>query len=625
MIRRRRSNCFGTRLSTVRHCNNTNSSLNINEILKICVDSSVIDNINIGKVIGSGTFGTVREGTLSFANSTDIIECAIKVIHFEINDINNFFMEIDISTRLGIDGIGPKIYYSFYESYSDVKNIGYIIMEKMVGDCNSLIKQNIYDISFIINEIINKYYSLIFDYNIYCFDIKPQNCLYNVENNNLIIRLSDFDGQFCKLNEDDFFVNEFGSLDAYKNACFLSGVLTLLVNVNFNKYYNFTINNNKIVNALQYTEYFIELLDKPSNDEVLPLYHYSKASKEVLIELINFYLYPENSVDIIYYDNFNVKEPLINILKNENLSVHNILTKKKDNKLTNVFAEGIYDGFPANIIKITCYSDINEIMIYMERLLKVSNGRIGPYVHKIICIKDIKHNEDCCMFYVIMNKEEYLNDLFKTSTNTIELNNIVSSVINKLYEEIFDFGMFCSNIKPQNVCYKKFLDKYKITFTNFENQYFFKYNADKKNNIVKIINNNITMNNIKSSINLKEMYNYLCLLTGTLTFLSILKKMIPSYDYDFSNVKIQKSLDYIQYLIPFITKFKDDESFLLIKYNVNQTHEIFDFLQKNFPNLPLNVPKNIVSALSALSSSSSSSIYKQPKFKSVLAMSAKKI
>jgi len=315
---------FGTRLSNMLHCNikhNGNLQLKLNDILHSCVPVSKIQDIQIGDtVIGKGTFGIVREGTLTIIEEKTVrkgrsletiktpktIDCVVKIMTFEENQKNDVFAETDIGIVLGSSGFGPKVYYAFYRDLPSYKEYrAYIIMEKMNGPCDKLIetyKDCPGNTQQVIDRMIYIYEKLIFDYNIYCSDIKPPNFLYKIENNDdITIKMSDFGGEYCKINGNPDEIQQIywrtqdlkEAKKIYKYVCFMTGVFSLLVNTKIiDPAFNYDFTNKKMNDGLKYLDYFFNFISF-RNDFNLSLYHYANIKSHENLRDVLLSVFPQ--------------------------------------------------------------------------------------------------------------------------------------------------------------------------------------------------------------------------------------------------------------------------------------------------------------------------------------------
>ena len=211
-----------------------------------CCKRSGLTNIKIGKIIGQGFSGKVYSGTATKEMATkeisskrqrsatsaplrSNIKIAIKMSQIKENQLDDAFMETELSFFMSDVGIGPEIYHAFYEiiknpDYSDsiiygskrkISNgsaksiVQYMIMEPMDMDCEAALSSRFILLDskiHIVNEMISLLRTQIFTYNLYCSDIKPPNYLVNISDRNevLKVRMIDFGANHCKFNKKIF-------------------------------------------------------------------------------------------------------------------------------------------------------------------------------------------------------------------------------------------------------------------------------------------------------------------------------------------------------------------------------------------------------------------------------------
>ncbi len=167
------------------------------------------------KVLGKGSFGEVSSYDVKDLDGKDI-KVAIKIANFEINkndqyELDDLYDEVEYNFYMAEVNLGPKIYYTFFEITDETKDKlqgrQYFIMEQMDMDIHAFLsKKNIPDSDKqqAIAQIVELLRKQIYDYNLFCSDTKPQNCMISLDTNK--VRLIDFGGKYCnvytKLNKE---------------------------------------------------------------------------------------------------------------------------------------------------------------------------------------------------------------------------------------------------------------------------------------------------------------------------------------------------------------------------------------------------------------------------------------
>ena len=529
-------------------------NININACLN---SNSDIKKIEMGKIIGQGSFGEVTEGVLTLKDSSKI-DCAVKKIFFEEDSINDIFMETDLGIRLGNDGLAPNIYYSFYQnSLTNDGYDGYIIMEKMKDNCHNLLKLNKYNNEDTCNKMIDIYYQLIFDYGIYCFDIKPRNFMYT--DNPLTIKMIDFDGSFCKLDEDNKLVEILGSIDIYKNVCFLIGTLVFLKNIDFK--YNFRSNNvsSKLLTSFEYLGDLFKILKKENEDcfELYLLLGYYHTNINVISTLLSFYL-------SFYCDGF-----FIDYLK-EFPQIIKFIYNSETNDNTKIIEEETFQ-FDQNKIttsEITIDEnlgeDVNKTISSLVYRHNLSENRIGQYIYSIICVRN--KNENKFTFYVVMEKlnlDDKLYQLMKNDNKFLN-NDLIDEIINKLYLEIFENNVFFANLKISNIYLPKDTIFSEVIFTDFRPNF--------------MIDDHFSNNRYKN----------VYLIIGLIIFFETIPGEVRyTLNYDFKNKHLIRAKEYSQDFFNYIKNVDNDITFLLNSYidnNKNPSKLTEDYLMTKYRN-----------------------------------------
>lgn len=241
-------------LSIIKYYDSTTSKNH--EAIRECFKE--IKNINLKEVIDSGSFGTVylasgqidllepinlvnvggsktdfKRNPICFKVNKDIT-IAIKKTFIEENELKNMYFETDLYKFMSDVNIAPKFYNSFFKpsGEQDINNkhkkkyTQYLFTEVMDMNCyNALNSDNIEKkIKYkIINEMINLLYFQIFNYNLFCSDVKPPNFLfsnkkseisllfedsYHSKLDTISVKMIDFGGDYCNFEKEDL-KNEF--------------------------------------------------------------------------------------------------------------------------------------------------------------------------------------------------------------------------------------------------------------------------------------------------------------------------------------------------------------------------------------------------------------------------------
>lgn len=252
--------------------------------------SRELQDIKIIKQLGKGSYGTVY-----FAEGVDKnnkqINLAIKKIIIPINSyskteiMNKLFEEIEYSYYMGEVDLAPKIYDSFYiQKYNEI--IQYIIMEPGMTSVEKILKDPLLEKNFklqMIYEMIQLIERSIFDYDMYCIDIKPANFVVMIDNS---VKLIDFGRDFCKLNDTPFF-NHIDKIEKRKNFFFYLVIFQLMFMMNkyfqedyflipFEKYLD-----NDYINLLKR---YIKLYQEPSD---LPFTFYTGVTHQNFDKKLN--------------------------------------------------------------------------------------------------------------------------------------------------------------------------------------------------------------------------------------------------------------------------------------------------------------------------------------------------
>jgi len=169
---------------------------NVQNTLESCLNKK----IKLGELIGSGTYGQV------YLAKYNNIKCAIKIVtpmqnqtHEEL--IEDMEHEVEYNVYMASRNIGPKIYSAFY--VMNRRRIEcFIIMEAFEGSVGKMYdKLSLDNITLINAKMRQLLHKQVFDYNMYCTDLKPDNCVARIKNGTYIVRLIDFGRNFCNINK----------------------------------------------------------------------------------------------------------------------------------------------------------------------------------------------------------------------------------------------------------------------------------------------------------------------------------------------------------------------------------------------------------------------------------------
>jgi predicted Ser/Thr protein kinase len=178
-----------------RQCNYNEKD--INQILKKCAKNNEI--MSIPEIIGEGTYGKVY--LVEILNGDKEIKVAVKKITVSVDDKDSresIKNEIAYSVYMSRSNIGPKIYDAFYTEDSNSFN-QYIIMEHFEYDGDKFFKNRNINIDIkkeAFRQMIDLVKEQIYDYKLYCIDIKPSNFLIS-KKDQLKVRMIDFGGDYC--------------------------------------------------------------------------------------------------------------------------------------------------------------------------------------------------------------------------------------------------------------------------------------------------------------------------------------------------------------------------------------------------------------------------------------------
>lgn len=163
--------------------------------------SRQITNIRLEKTIGEGAHGSVFLAVGSYGKNN--ISIAVKIIKDANLDEMNY--EVEFSYYMDETNIGPNIYDSFFVK-NDITNeyTQYILMEPFIMDGREAIRSK-FSPSIkkdIIIQMINLMYGQLFEHGLECYDIKPENFVYNDKTN--VVKIIDFGVDWChSINNDN--------------------------------------------------------------------------------------------------------------------------------------------------------------------------------------------------------------------------------------------------------------------------------------------------------------------------------------------------------------------------------------------------------------------------------------
>ncbi len=165
------------------------------DLASILVDCDY-NNFKLSDKIGEGSYGVVYKGTYEIKKSVDV---ALKMV--EINQDNqdaedDFFQEISLSILMSKYNIGPKIYKVFRTD----SHKGVIIMDYFPFSFDVVLKKKdmsdyVNKISALIYKANNLLHKQIFELNVFCSDIKPENFVVTSDYSD--IKMIDFGSDWC--------------------------------------------------------------------------------------------------------------------------------------------------------------------------------------------------------------------------------------------------------------------------------------------------------------------------------------------------------------------------------------------------------------------------------------------
>lgn len=220
---------------------------------------------NLGKQLGSGTYGTVFE-------MKDDPSRIVKVVRTKKE--RNVVDEYKYGAKAYKCGIGPK-YYEYI--YFPTKNEGAIVMERFDTDVADYLwdrKHSAEDKSKVVIKCAKLIKKMVYDCKMYCIDIKTQNMVVNVKT--LKVRMIDFDKQFC--------MRKLPTVEGVKRATLIGEFYVLLL-LQFGTF----INDNQLYNMLEtmlgsdwfnIVCYVIGKFVSYPDELIQVLLHYSHTEKE---------------------------------------------------------------------------------------------------------------------------------------------------------------------------------------------------------------------------------------------------------------------------------------------------------------------------------------------------------
>lgn len=203
------------------------SSMSLEQVLEECCKDIGLSNFRLVSILGSGGFGQVYKVKVEYDEKPKIlytgpkskkysrkysrehykpIDIDIAVKRCEFDDIDEAIFETEFGYYMDKAGIGPKIYYSFYKKINTDVITQYILMEPM--DMNAEKALTSLEISIsnkleIVRQMKKILHDQIYEYELFCVDIKPPNFLVNYENKKITkVRMIDFGSQWCYLKSD---------------------------------------------------------------------------------------------------------------------------------------------------------------------------------------------------------------------------------------------------------------------------------------------------------------------------------------------------------------------------------------------------------------------------------------
>lgn len=156
-------------------------------------------NINISDEIGKGSYGVVYKGTYEIKKTINVALKMVEIDPDKENAEDDFYQEISLSLLMSKYSIGPNVYKVFKTD----SHKGIIIMDYFPFSFDKVLLMNdipdYHDtIIKLINKAIDLLYIQIFDLNVFCSDIKPENFVVTSDYSD--IKMIDFGSDWCTKN-----------------------------------------------------------------------------------------------------------------------------------------------------------------------------------------------------------------------------------------------------------------------------------------------------------------------------------------------------------------------------------------------------------------------------------------
>ena len=298
-------------LTRFRRCKRTTTSNDYTQILNECsINTKGISLIENG-MLGSGTFGSV------FLANYNGIQVAIKVIKQKLdvdtaNDdtLENLLWEVEYSYQMASQNIGPEIYDAFYTFDEDSNEIlCFILMEKFDGSVEGMYAKGLspQDCVYIHTEMLRMLHSQIFENQLLCSDIKPENFVIKKNNYTYKVRMIDFGAGWCKMQKNE--INQYLEL-FYVSVCIQLCMMIYLSLRNYQilkpffedpiikKYFKSVKNNNILKEGISYllnkndlfVNYYILVLETVLKEQIKEMSDQKKYYDYLAGEIVFFML-----------------------------------------------------------------------------------------------------------------------------------------------------------------------------------------------------------------------------------------------------------------------------------------------------------------------------------------------
>ena len=194
---------------------NVISTSNHQDTINLCLKKQM----NIGKKIGEGTYGVV------YIADYDGKKCAIKVMTPKVwskkeafDELEDIEKEVEFNYYMASKNLGPKIFSAFYildETTVVPKITCFLIMEFFENSVGNILNNATLDETTILSaKMLQLLHKQVFECELFCSDLKPDNCVATKKNNDYTVRLIDFGSYFCKkktfdsryINKDIFYL-----------------------------------------------------------------------------------------------------------------------------------------------------------------------------------------------------------------------------------------------------------------------------------------------------------------------------------------------------------------------------------------------------------------------------------